>query len=226
MIEKSNAPGERGGRSHANLSGQVMGTKGLASRRRLIEAMIGLLDQMPLRDVTIKALADAAGVSPATFYLYFRSVRECLYAAAGTISQSTPAILEILEREWAVGSGHENALALVVDHLEIWERHRTLLRVRNLAAEERDPKFRTLRRMALGAAVQSMTGLVERQQGAGRTDPAVSPVALSSAMFAMLDLVASIIHIHDGKRPSVERNHIRAASYILAASLGCQGTGA
>ncbi|MCK9541282.1 MAG: TetR/AcrR family transcriptional regulator [Novosphingobium sp.] len=208
---------------HANLSGQVMGTKGLATRKRLIAAMIRLLEAVPLREVTVKAVASAAGLSPATFYLYFRSVRECLHAAAGSVSQSTPAILEILERDWDAESGAANALALVMDHLELWEEHRTLLRVRNLAAEERDPLFMRQRRLAMDASVRAMTDLAERQQAKGDLDGAVSPVALASALFAMLDLVSAVIHVHDGKKPAAERERIAAAAYVLRAGLGCEG---
>jgi len=206
---------------HANLSGQVMGTKGLATRRRLITAMIGLLANGPLRDITVKAIAAAAGLSPGTFYLYFRSVPECLLAAAGTVSQSSPAMLDVLEQDWSDESGPDNALNLVLDHLAVWEEHRTLLRLRNLAAEEKDPRFLRQRQLALGPAVRALAALAARQQAKGMLDPAIAPEALSSALFAMLDLVISVIHVHDNKRPSVERSHIEAASYVVAAALGC-----
>jgi AcrR family transcriptional regulator len=208
---------------HANLSGQTMGTKGLATRRRLIEAMVNLLGRTPLRDLTVKAISTEAGMSPATFYLYFRSVRECFHAATGAISQSTPAILELLGREWDERTGAQNAWELVMDHLELWEQHRTLLRVRNLAAEEGDPSFTLQRRLAMGGAVAALAKQVEQQQAAGRLDPATSPIALSGALFAMLELMSSVFHLHQGKRASVERNHVQAAAFILAASVGCPG---
>lgn len=208
---------------HANLSGQAMGTKGLATRRRLIAALIELLGEVPLRELTVKSIATAAGMSPATFYLYFRSVRECLHAAAGAVSQSTPAILEVLGREWDTVAGPRNAWELAMDHLELWEEHRTLLRVRNLVAEEQVPEFVRQRRLAMGPAVQAMAELAQRQQQAGRLDPAISPAALSGALFAMLDLMSAVFPVHAMKPSSVERGHIQAAAYVLSASLGCAG---
>ena len=205
---------------HANLSGQVMGTKGLATRRRLMIAMIELLESVAARDLTVKSIASKAGLSPATFYLYFRSVRECLLAATGSISQSTPAVLGVLDRDWGAGAAGGNALSLVMDHLEVWEQHRTLLRVRNLVAEEKDRQFVAQRRLSMGPAVRALAGLAERHRKGGRLEADVAPMALASALFAMLDLVSSVIHVHDGKQPSVELDHIKAAAYVIAASLG------
>ncbi|MDP3676324.1 MAG: TetR family transcriptional regulator [Novosphingobium sp.] len=217
------APKEGSNRRHANLSGQAMGTKGLATRRRLIAAMVVLLERTPLRDLTVKAIASEAGMSPATFYIYFRSVRECLYAATRTISQSTPAILEVLERDWSAESGIQNSWEFVMDHLELWEQHRSLLRARNLAAEEGDPDFLLQRRLSMEASGKALARQAELQQRDGRLDPALSPMALSGALFAMLDLVSAVFHVHEHKRPAAERGQVDAAAFVVAAALGCPG---
>jgi AcrR family transcriptional regulator len=208
---------------HANLSGQAMGTKGFATRRRLINALIELLGEVPLRELTVKSIAKAAGMSPATFYLYFRSVRECLHAATGAVSQSTPAILEVLARDWDKETGPRNAWDLAMDHLELWDAHRTLLRVRNLAAEEQDSDFVRQRVLAMGPAVRALAELAQRQQRGARLDPDIAPIALAGALFAMLDLMSAVFPVHARHASSVERAHIEAAAYVLSASLGCPG---
>jgi AcrR family transcriptional regulator len=227
MLEPLNAPGsapkEGSNGRHANLSGQAMGTKGLATRRRLIAAMIVLLERTPLRDLTVKAIASEAGMSPATFYIYFRSVRECLYAATRTISQSTPAILEVLGRDWNAASSIQNSWEFVMDHLELWEQHRSLLRARDLAAEEGDPDFLLQRRLSLETCGMTLARQAERQQQAGRLDPALSPLALSAALISMLDLVSALFPVTESKRATVERNQVHAAAFVVAAALGCPG---
>jgi AcrR family transcriptional regulator len=200
-----------------------MGTKGLATRRRLIAAMIVLLERTPLRDLTVKAIASEAGMSPATFYIYFRSVRECLSAATRTISQSTPAILEVLERDWSAETGIQNSCEFVMDHLELWEQHRSLLRARNLAAEEGDPDFLLQRRLSMEASGKALARQIQLQQRSGRLDPALSPLALSGALIAMLDLVSAVFHVREHKRPAVERGQVQAAAFVVAAALGCPG---
>lgn len=48
----------------------TVGRRGRATVEGFQDALLGLLERLPWREVTVKALSDVVGVSPASFYQY------------------------------------------------------------------------------------------------------------------------------------------------------------
>ena len=67
-----------------------------ATRRRIIDAFWGLLEQMPLERITVRAVADAAGCNRSTFYQYFESIPDLLAQAEDDLIDEAQASTEHL----------------------------------------------------------------------------------------------------------------------------------
>ncbi len=58
-----------------NVEGRPLSRKGLETRRRLLDAAEAVFGELGYHEASIVKVADAAGVAPGTFYLYFDSKR-------------------------------------------------------------------------------------------------------------------------------------------------------
>ncbi len=155
------------------LDGRSLGKRGALTRRRLLDATAELLETHGVRDVRVVAIARMVGTSPATFYQYFRDVEEAVLALAEEVGEQATPIRELLEQPWEGEEGLDLARELVDQFITYWDRHRAVLRTRNLAAQEGDQRFRDVRNRALGPLTEGFA----RQ---GRTRRARGAVALRS----------------------------------------------
>jgi AcrR family transcriptional regulator len=80
-----------------NKQGQVIGPKGSRTRARIMQATAGMLAAKALRDCAVADIAKAAGMSSATFYLYFEDVADVVLALVAEAPQATRPLLDILE---------------------------------------------------------------------------------------------------------------------------------
>ena len=122
-----------------NQIGQKIGAKGERTRQRLIDITVGLLETRGMRDLTVAEIARVAETSPATFYVYFDSVQAVVLGALERAPHSNDELVALIERPW--DRGVADALAFVTLYTDLWNRHGTIFRVRNMAAEEGDERF-------------------------------------------------------------------------------------
>jgi len=124
----------------SNLDGQALGRKGAETLKRLMSAAADMLDTTPLRDLRTSDMARRAGISAATFYLYFENVESVVLALADSLIEPAGDLIALAEQPWPPG---EDAaiLAFVRAYFDFWDKHRSVLRMRNLAAEEGDARF-------------------------------------------------------------------------------------
>ena len=169
------------------LNGRAIGRRGLRTRARLLEATAHLLERGGLRDLRVVDIARAVGTSPATFYQYFRDVEDAVLALASEAAADLSPVSRTLAEPWTDRSARRIVEAFVAS----WDAHRTVLRVRNLAAQEGDQRFRTARNASLRPSTEALAARVAESQRAGRVSPDVSPIAAASAMVAMTERVAA-----------------------------------
>lgn len=201
-----------------------LGPKGRLTRRRLIEALLALLDEKPLSQISVLDIAERAETSPATFYLYFSNVRAIALAVSGEISQSTPAMFRILEREWTEANAQENALAMVREYSAVWDRHRALLHARNQAADEGDMAFLSARSAALRPIITFMAEKIDGTTG-GTAVPSDSAVALASVLFMMLERVGTTSPEKRYNRRASYEDIVNAAALLIASMLRTRRNG-
>ena len=75
--------------------------------------------------------------------------------------------------------------------MDLWDRHRAVVRTRNLAAQEGDPRFRDVRNASLRPLTLALADRVRDSQRAGAVAPGLSPVAAAAAMVAMTERMAA-----------------------------------
>ncbi len=168
--------------------GRTVGRRGTATRRRMLDATATLLVSQPLRDLRVVDIAREVGASPATFYQYFRDVEEAVLVLAAECGEAMAPLADLLRGDWAE---LEAARSFVDAFIAVWDQHTAVLRVRNLAAQEGEPRFRDLRRSANRPFVDGLAEHVRASQRNGRVDSALSPIATAAALMSLLERMAA-----------------------------------
>lgn len=184
------AAGSAGERAVAT-DGRPLGERGARTRRRLLEATEGLLEERGVRDLTVADIARAVDTSPGTFYQYFRSVEDAVLALAVEVGEQLVPVGGYLEAPLSESDGLERAHAAVEAFLDFWDSHRAVLRTRNLAAQEGDQRFREVRNSALEPVTRALASQVAMSQAAGNVDASVNPYAAAAALVAMIERMAA-----------------------------------
>ena len=65
------------------------------------------------------------------------------------------------------------------------------MRVRNLAADEGDQRFRDVRNRTLGAVTDRIARAVAENQKSGRVPPEITPYSAAAAMVSMMERMAT-----------------------------------
>jgi len=173
------------------IDGRPLGRRAQQTRRRLLDATYELLESHPIRDVRVVEVARRVGTSPATFYQYFRDVDEAVLVLADELAAEIIPIAAVLDEPWNGKGGLESARALVDKYFRFWDAHRAVMRVRNLAADEGDPRFREVRNRTLGQVTDRIARNVDENQKAGRISSDITPYSAAAAMVSMLERMAS-----------------------------------
>ena len=188
--------------------GRVPGRRGQATRTRLLECTAEMLATTSFREVKVIDIAREAQTSPATFYQYFPDVEAAILVLAEDMAAETAELVEVVRNgAWDTDRAFETALVLADRFLEFWERHRSLLRVVELAGSEGDTRFATLRSGMLRPVTVALAAVTDR--------PDAEPMA--ACLVAMLANVAA-------HRPGFEQSGITMGDARQAmARLVCVG---
>jgi AcrR family transcriptional regulator len=148
---------------------RLPGRRGQLTRRRLLDATTVLLERLPYRDVKVVDIAREAGTSPATFYQYFSDVEEAVLAIADEMASAVGPLLASLvsSSSWTDADGWAAALRVADGFIAVWDAHRSVLRLIDLATDEGDARFRTVRTRLLGAPAEAFVAVVRRRAVAG-----------------------------------------------------------
>jgi AcrR family transcriptional regulator len=200
-----------------NQNGQRIGAKGQRTRQRLIEVTVELLETHGLRDLTVAEVARVAQTSPATFYVYFDGVPNVVLAALETASQTSPEMLDLIAQDWVGHDGLAKAREFVGLYCNLWSAHRTIFRVRNLAAEEGDPRFIEARRDAVRPLLALLGKRVDAAKAAGRVAAGLDGQANAAAILILLERLAAVGPLMTGEGPSHDLIKDAAADMVAHA---------
>jgi len=128
-----------------NKQGQSLGRKGMATRRRLMDAAAKLLKVQSPVELTAVSIAKTAKTSSATFYMYFDDIQDILAALSELAAHDMGDALSILGESWNLDELEDFATRLVDVFDRVWNTHREVLRYRNMEADRGDPNFEKLR---------------------------------------------------------------------------------
>jgi AcrR family transcriptional regulator len=173
------------------LDGRALGKRGVETRRRLLDATRSLLETHGIRDLRVVDIAREVGTSPATFYQYFRDVEEAVLALAAEVGDEVQPLARLVNEPWDGAGGLDSARALVDGFVTYWDRHRAVLRTRNLAAQEGDARFREVRNRTLFEFNANFRRKIAAARARGEVADAMSPAAAAAALVALIERMAA-----------------------------------
>jgi AcrR family transcriptional regulator len=170
-------------------SGRPLGPRARETRRRLLDATAALLDERPVREVSVVEIARRAGTSPATFYQYFKDVEEATLDLAAEAAEEVPALLERLGGDWRGARGLDAARAFVDAFVRHWDEHHAVLLFRNVMAEQGDRRFRRIRIKAMHPLIEALARRIA--EGGGQRHGGMHPYAAAAALASILERLAA-----------------------------------
>jgi hypothetical protein len=107
----------------------------------------------------------------------------------------------------------------VESFLEYWDAHRAVLWSRNVAVNEGDQRFRSIRDQAFTPMIDALRFHIDAAQRRGAVDPAISARALATTLVVMIDRIGMlsphVIEPYDSADALVE-----AVAYVFDRVLG------
>ena len=187
-----------------SIDGRRLGRRAQLTRRRLLDATAELLATTSILDLAVVDIARRVGSSPATFYQYFRDVEDAVLVLAAEAGSELDPLTQLLETSWTGRAGIDAARALFDGFVDYWDRHRAVLRVRNLAAQEGDERFRDVRNRTLSAITDRLEAKLAESQAAGRVASELTPYAAAAALVSMMERMAAYHFEFEGRGVSRE----------------------
>lgn len=202
--------------------GRSIGARAQATRRRLLDATARLLGELGVLELRVVDITRAVGTSPATFYQYFPDVDAAILALAQEATEDEQPLVDFLKPGWTPDGGLEQARTFVDAYIEFWDSHNAVLRIRNLKAEEGDPRFRAVRSEANLLVIDAMQAMLRESVAAGRLPRDVDPFTAAAAMVAMIERILPFQP--EMARRGADRQKLRETLAILLyrGLTGCQ----
>jgi AcrR family transcriptional regulator len=196
------------------IDGRPLGRRAQLTRQRLLDATRELLAENGIRDLRVVDIARHVGTSPATFYQYFRDVEEAVLTLSEGLGDGLSPMIDLLGEPLRGKAGLDTTCKLMDGFISYWDEHRAVLRVRNLAAEEGDQRFRDVRNRTLGALTEAIRKQIAEQQSAGKVDAEVSPYTAAAGLVAMMERMAAH-HLDLEPRGTTRRDIVETVGRII-----------
>jgi AcrR family transcriptional regulator len=193
---------------------------GEETRARLVQSTVDLLETHSIIELAATDISTRAGLSNATFYVYFTDVYGALLAAGKAVCQSGPELLGLFDQPWTEATARSRAEQLVQGYFAVWDANRPVLRARNLAADEGLPEFFKQRQ----AAIQPLRSALERQiklsQDGGRIPSSLDAFAVANALLALLERTGAVRSIYSEREFQWVAEYAQAVVQIILSGLG------
>ncbi len=128
-----------------NQHGQKMGRKGRETRQKIMNVALQMLEHRSYKDLTVAEVAQEAGVSSSTFYVYFEDIEDVLFACVQSAALDLGELYDTLKQDWSADNLQSCVQRYVDVYNKLWEKYRVELRVRNLEADQGNLKFLNIR---------------------------------------------------------------------------------
>jgi AcrR family transcriptional regulator len=198
-----------------NKCGQALGTKGSRTRDTILKATIELLEEGRGEVPAVATIADRAGVSAPTFYVYFSDVGEAVYRLLENMQPDIDPLLSALRQPWSYNEAYERTSAFVSAYFEFWSAHVALLRARETLTEAGHESFKNQRRHNIEKIITALAKKLPARQLSG-----ADPEDLAGVLLTALERLAAVVtlRLYPGLRADHDR-YIRAVSYVIYSSI-------
>jgi AcrR family transcriptional regulator len=179
--------------SGQNKVGQVMRSKGLRTRRRIIDQTIALLRDTPGGRVSSADVARAAGLTPPALYLYFEGVPEVMLARLEEIRQAHNDYIDLLDKPWSSDSLLQDATHFLSAYSEYWRTNYTVLHYRNVMSDQGDTRFMLMRVEMTRPLAEHLKARMVKARRRGDLPRQVDSGSAAAAALALIDHMMSTI---------------------------------
>ena len=180
-----------------------------------------MLEQKPLLELKVADITNASAVAPSTFYIYFADIHEAALGALETVARDRP---DLESRVQAIGQGDTRRRVRLVlnDYLAFWDDHYAILRMRNLAADEGDRRFRDVRATMLMPMIEAIAAKITEFRG---PEPGGVPaLALATLLCGAMERLASIIRLNRTGPQLTRRRMIDAMVLMMSETINPPGS--
>lgn len=154
--------------------------------RRLLDATERLMrDGASFTELSVDRLSREAGMSRASFYIYFEDKGHLLRRLAGQVFGD---LTEGARSWWSVAGRHDpdNARTAMSNIIAVYRRHQAVLVALNEMAGYDPPTARTYRELLTGISEQ-LARVIENGQAAGSIRPELAALTTASALTWMVE---------------------------------------
>lgn len=190
--------------SRQNKVGQIMRSKGLETRRRIIDQTIEMLRDSPSGDISAADVARTVGLTPPALYLYFEGVPDVVLARLEEIKTEAYSYIEMLDRPWSQDRLAEDALAFIQAYADYWRSNGEVLRYRNMMSERRDPRFMALRVEMTRPIAEHLKARMMKARKLGQMPSHIDPGSAAEAALSLIDHTLSTINAPFGSWGTVK----------------------
>lgn len=167
--------------------GRLPGRRGLATRQKLLDHTLSMLEASSYRELKVIDIARDAGTSPATFYQYFPDVESAILVLAQNAAHDGAVLTEIATAgPWKGRGGYETAERLVDAFFEFWGSHQSVMRVVDLATAQGDDRFRQIRVRLLNDVATALAQVARHFTTTGKLPQGLDPMAQAGVVVSML----------------------------------------
>lgn len=153
-------------------------------RAALCDALLGLVDETPFKDISVDDIARAAGIKRSAFYVHFSDKQDLLVAAAG---DTADALYREADRWWHGGGPPEERLTGALSGIaELYDRHSSLLRAATEVSTY-DDDVRVFWRGIVERFIEATADHLRREQAVGRVPHALEPRATAESLVWMAE---------------------------------------
>jgi len=189
-------------RGRPNRAAQARGKR----REELLRAATRVFARKGYRAASISDVIKAAGVARGTFYLYFRSKQDILFAVIDDLREQQKLFIAQLSEEQGRETypeprelARQEFLAWLRFYDERRDALKILLREANLIDAALEPKRAEVRR----GIVQYLSKRIRRLQSMGVYQEKLSPEIVSHFLIGMVDEIA-LSYLQNGRKPDLE----------------------
>lgn len=173
--------------------GRVIGSRASQTRTRLLEATAKLLDERGAFDLKVIDVTREAKTSPATFYQYFNDVSDAILDLAQQAGEDSFTMLAHFEDAWRGDAGRQHVEEFTREYISHWQSHKSILRVRNMQAEEGNQRFREVRGAAVQPFMQAFIAKIDESKKEGRISSHLNSYATAAAVIAMMERLVAYL---------------------------------
>jgi AcrR family transcriptional regulator len=186
-------------------------------REELLAAATRIFAKKGYRAASVSDVIKAAGVARGTFYLYFRSKQDILFAVIDDLREQQKIFINQLSRQEAQltdADPRELARRGFMSWLRFYDQRRDALRILLREANLIDAALEHKRAEVRGGVVEYLSKRIRRLQGEGVYQEKLSPEVVSHFLIGMVDEIA-LSYLQKGREADLEWLADQCASFEL-----------